>query len=557
MSGLLSIGMRAVEANSAALQTIGHNIANVNTPGYSRQTVRLESAAGSLGVGGFIGRGVNIAGGERVYSNFLSTQLNAARAQQAADASRSEKLGVLEKSFPNGTAGIGMAIGDMLNVFSEVVSAPNDMTARTIVLTRVQGVSELMRATQSQINDLAMGTRLELQDMGSQTNQLLENIAALNLQITRTQSSGQPSNDLLDSREQYVLELNDYIQTTQLIQDDGSLTLFAANQVMVQGAKACVVSVSEDTQDASLSRLQLQKGSTSYTLDDQLLAGGKIKGLLAFEQNDLSLAKNLCGRLAMTVGLSVNKQHMAGWDFDGNQGTAMFAVPSQVAGLSTDGAQSNVSFDPVTNFTKFVASNYVVQMDGTGTGGNVIRQIDGQSTAFIDATDLANQTIDGLKFNFTAPVSGPGPGKSILFKPFADAAGSIQSLLSSPRSVAAASLLPAGVIGTTTPLPVNSGNAKALLDLRDAQLIDKGKLTDAYATAVAQIGLRVQSVQFSLDASQSIAVSMSEQKARVSSVNLDEEAARLMQFQQAYQASAKILQIAQRVMDTMLQELGR
>ena len=123
--------------------------------------------------------------------------------------------------------------------------------------------------------------------------------------------------------------------------------------------------------------------------------------------------------------------------------------------------------------------------------------------------------------------------------------------------MAAASLPPAGVIGTTTPLPVNSGNAKALLDLRDAQLIDKGKLTDAYATAVAQIGLRVQSVQFSLDASQSIAVSMSEQKARVSSVNLDEEAARLMQFQQAYQASAKILQIAQRVMDTMLQELGR
>ena len=93
MSGLLSIGMRAVEANSAALQTIGHNIANVNTPGYSRQTVRLESAPGSLTVGGFIGRGVNIAGVERVYSHFLGTQLNAARAQQAADASRSEKLG--------------------------------------------------------------------------------------------------------------------------------------------------------------------------------------------------------------------------------------------------------------------------------------------------------------------------------------------------------------------------------------------------------------------------------------------------------------------------------
>ena len=104
---------------------------------------------------------------------------------------------------------------------------------------------------------------------------------------------------------------------------------------------------------------------------------------------------------------------------------------------------------------------------------------------------------------------------------------------------------------------MNSGNAKALLELRENKLIDAGRLTDAYATAVAQIGLRVQSVQFSLDASQSIAASMSEQKAKVASVNLDEEAARLMQFQQAYQASAKILLIAQRVMDTMLQELGQ
>lgn len=550
MSGLLSIGMRAVEANSAALQTIGHNIANVNTPGYSRQTVRLESAPGSLTVGGFIGRGVNIAGVERVYSHFLGTQLNAARAQQAADASRSEKLGVLEKSFPNGTAGIGMAIGDMLNVFSEVVSAPNDMTARTIVLTRAQVVSERMRATQSQINDLATGTRFELQDMASQTNQLLDNIAALNLQITRTQSSGQPSNDLLDSREQYVLELNDYIQTTQLMQDDGSLTLYAANQVMVQGAKACVVSVSPDAQDASLSRLQLQKGSTSYTLDDQLLAGGKIKGLLEFEQNDLSLAKNLCGRLAMTVGLSVNKQHTLGLDIEGNLGKDMFSIPTQVDGLSVNGPKGKVTFSLPTDF---VASNYVVQIDAAGTGWNVIRQIDGKTTSFLNttATTLANQNIDGLKFDLTS-TSLTG-GESILFKPFADASGNIKSELTSPLNVAAS----ADANTTPSTSPLNSANAKALLDLRDKKLIDGGRLTDAYATAVAQIGLRVQSVQFSLDASQSIAVSMSEQKARVSSVNLDEEAARLMQFQQAYQASAKILQIAQRVMDTMLQELGR
>lgn len=552
MSGLLSIGMRALNANSAALQTIGHNIANVNTPGYSRQTVRLESDPGHLGMGGYIGRGVNVAGVERVYSDFLSAQLTTTRAQHAADASRAEKLGILEMNFPNGSAGIGMAIGDMLNAFSYVVAAPHDMTARTLVLTGTQSVADRMRASHSEMTDLAISIRSELQGKAKQTNTLLENIAALNQQIIRSQSSGQPSNDLLDSREQSVLELNEYIQTTQLIQDDGSLTVFVAHQAVVHGSKAGAISVVSDAQDASLSRLQLQYGGTLRNLDDPIIAGGQLKGLLEFEQNDLSLAKNLSGRLAMTFGLAVNQQHQAGWDLEGKPGTAMFSLPTQVEGLSVEGANGHVLF---TDPTKFSASNYLVQMDGSGAGGHVIRQIDGKKTDFLNATDLASKTIDGLTFKLTSPALGAG--QSMLFKPFANAAGSIQSLLTSPLTVAAASVVPASGNGATSQMPANSGNAKALLDLRDAKLLDGGRLTDAYATAVAQIGLRVQSAQNSSQASQSMAANMSAQKARVSGVNLDEEAARLMQFQQAYQASAKILQVAQRVMDTLLQDLGR
>jgi flagellar hook-associated protein 1 FlgK len=549
MSGLLNVGMNALNANSAALQTIGHNIANANTAGYTRQAVRLESALGHSGMGGVIGRGVHVVGVERVYSDFLSTQINSTHAHQAADASRAEKLGILEMNFPNGSAGLGMAIGDMLNAFSYVVAAPNDMTARTVVLTGAQNVADRLRSTQTQFTDLAISTRSELEGKASQANTLLENIAALNQQITRTQSSGQPSNDLLDRREQYVLELNEYIQTSQLMQDDGSLTVFVANQAVVQGSKSGSISVVSDAEDASLSRLQVQHGSATRHLDDHIITGGQLKGLMEFEQKDLSMAKNLIGRLAMTVGLAVNQQHGAGYDFEGNPGQAMFSVPMQVAGLSVDGAQGHVMF---TDSTQFSPSNYVVQMDSAGIGGQVIRQIDGQATAFSNAANLATQMIDGLTFTLTSPA--PGAGQSMLFKPFADAAGNIQALLTSPLKVAAASALGNG---TPTQMPSNSGNAKALLDLRDAKLLDGGRLTEAYATSVSQIGLRVQSVQFSLEASQSIASNIRSQKSKVSSVNLDEEAARLMQFQQAYQASAKILQVAQRVMDTMLQELGR
>ena len=114
-------------------------------------------------------------------------------------------------------------------------------------------------------------------------------------------------------------------------------------------------------------------------------------------------------------------------------------------------------------------------------------------------------------------------------------------------------------VGPANPafVDLNAGNALALENLRDALLIDGGRLTDGYASLLSQVGVNVQSAQYTVAASEVIADSIAKQSSNVSAVNLDEEAVRLMQFQQAYQASAKILQVAQRVFDTMLQELGR
>ena len=123
----------------------------------------------------------------------------------------------------------------------------------------------------------------------------------------------------------------------------------------------------------------------------------------------------------------------------------------------------------------------------------------------------------------------------------------------SPRPGDTATVAPADA----TFISRNAGNALALQNLRDALSIDGGRLTDGYASLLSQVGVSVQSAQYAVSASQAIADNLANQNSSVSSVNLDEEAARLMQFQQAYQASAKILQVAQRVFDTMLQELGR
>jgi flagellar hook-associated protein 1 FlgK len=103
----------------------------------------------------------------------------------------------------------------------------------------------------------------------------------------------------------------------------------------------------------------------------------------------------------------------------------------------------------------------------------------------------------------------------------------------------------------------NAGNATAMMGLRDVALFDGAKLTDGYATVIAQIGIRTQSASYAAEVSGAIAANLETDRTGVAGVNLDEEAAKLLQYQQAYQASAKMIQIAQSIFDTLIQTLGR
>jgi flagellar hook-associated protein 1 FlgK len=633
MSALLSIGVRSLMANQAVLQITGHNIANANTPGYSRQIVNLESVAGGRTVSGYMGQGVNVASVQRAHSSVLTVQTAAAKAEYAADAKRAEKLKQMEGSFPTGSASIGLAINSMLSGFADVAASPSDMTARYVALARASETANRLRGTSSQLSDLASGVRSELAEKVNVSNELIERITKLNEQISRTQSDGQAPNDLLDQRDQFISQLNQYMQTSQLAADDGSLTLFAGNQILVMGSQAATLSLVTDPLDPSLNLLQLQRGADVIPFNDAAMSGGEIKGLLTFQKDDLAMGFNLLGRLTMATGLAVNQQHERGLTLDNAMGTALFSLPSEVSGISSSDTASGVL--TFVNAADFKVASYEVRVDAGGAGA-VYSSAGGSPTTFTSLADLESKTIDGLKFEMT----GTGPGV-VLFKPFADAAANISTVFSSPREMAAASQVQLSLGPTNTGtlsmnslrvtsasdsfsdvtlefngagqyvfrvdgnllddddpmsglqtyttgaainyggwelrlngtprsgdtatvaasnpafVSSNAGNALALENLRDALLIDGGRLTDGYASLLSQVGVSVQSAQFTVAASEVIADSLATQNSNVSAVNLDEEAVRLMQFQQAYQASAKILQVAQRVFDTMLQELGR
>ncbi|MDA8523737.1 flagellar hook-associated protein FlgK [Acidovorax sp. NCPPB 4044] len=641
---LLNVGARALLANQTALQTAGHNIANVNTAGYSRQTLSLQTVQGQFTGGGYIGQGVDVQTILRNHNELLTRQAAAANSSQTADKTRAERLSQMQDVFSGGTSGLGASITDMLNSLKDVVAAPTDITARTVTITRMDETAARMRSAADRIDEIQYTVKEQLKSDVNAINSLAKQMAAVNEQIARVKGNGQTPNDLLDQRDQIIREINQYVQTTQVAADDGTVGLFVAgSQPLVLGTTATPLAVEESSLFPGSGQLKLYfspPGAKPIELDDSMLAGGELSGLLRFHNTDVAEGRNLLGRMAQSIGMTMNAQHKLGVTLDGQPGKDLFSVASTMPGYTSGTAAGNVAF---TDATKFAASDYEVRFT-TPPAGQVVRLSDGKATGFTDLANLAGQQIDGLNFNLTAAGAA---GERMLFKPFSSAASNIEARVLSPRDLAAASPVNAsmgttnngslqltsvqatstgftapptpggvtltfaagppatyGVTGSTTPAsgttglaytagqPItidgweitlkgtpgtgdtvkvgnaldpqygdaykrNAGNASALDALGDVKMFDEATMSDGYAGLMAQIGTRTQNAKYAADVSATIASNLERDRTAVSGVNLDEEAAKLIQYQQAYQASAKVLQIAQSIFDSLLQTMGR
>lgn len=641
---LLNVGARALLTNQIALQTTGNNIANVSTPGYSRQSAHLVTVPGQYSPQGYIGKGVAVETILRNHSELLTRQAALAGSAQAGDKVRSERLNQMQEIYTGGKDGLGTAISDMLGSLSDVLNSPTDMTARTVTLTRMAETAGRFRTAAERLSDIEYTVNEQLKNNVVKINNIAQSIAAVNGEIAAAQGNGQSPNDLLDQRDQLIRELNQYIQTSQIPADDGTVGVFVAGSqplVMATTATELSLQVAKEFPGSGQMALYIQRQGTQVELNEQMLGGGEMQGLLRFANQDMAEGRNLLGRMAQGMAMTMNEQHKLGLTLDGEFGKDLFAVPTSVPGYSSSAtAAGNVSF---TDPTKFAASDYEVRFT-TPPAGVVVRLTDGTVTSFSSLTDTNLNNIDGLKFNLTAAGNA---GERMLFKPFASTAQTIEAKIYAPKDLAAANPINAAmgtsnggslqlavlkataaptppipantpvtlsfnagppatytVTGSTTSPPSgstlnyisgqpitidgweitlkgtpnngdtvtvgnaldpqygdaytrNAGNGGALMALRDVKMFDDATLQDGWANAIAQVGTRTQSAQYATNMSTTIANNLERDRLAVSGVNLDEEAAKLIQYQQAYQASAKMLQVAQSIFDNLMQTVGR
>jgi len=655
MSGspLMSLGIKAMNANFAALQTTGNNIANANVAGYSRQQVELSTAPGQFTGSGYFGRGVNVDTVSRSHDALLAREAMGAKSLSAMDAARLSQLNRLELIFKPGESGLGHAVNQFLNSMVDVSSRPGDGSARQVVLSRAGEMTARFNAAGAAISELQAGVTSDIRAAVADTNALTQGIAQANDRIASVRGLGQPANDLLDERDRLIARLGEKFQLSQIAAADGTVGIFiSGGQRLVLGSQVSKLVVTQDESNPAAVAVGVQDGPNVRLLQDKSLGGGAVAGLLRFQNRDLVDGANLIGRLAASVGSAVNTQQQRGLSLkpQGAEGAPLMfglgagfgaagsqrALPHAQNVRGPAGPLGSVSFT-ITDPAVLQASDY--QIEVTAGVASIRRLPDGSSSPVADG-----DVVDGVKISFGA--IGPQEGDRFLLRPVGRAALDMTRLMDDPRDLAAASalvatmaatntgtgrvggltvtavplpfpgqtetitfnrLLPAQVVDgvaynfTTTsslngvpvpwnagtpvrgangfeiqiegvpgegdvlsvqPTPVsaigsNNGNVNAMLALRDAALVDGQTATDAYALAMSDVGVRVQAGRTAADLSGAVADQARAVLGSATGVNLDEEAARLIQFQQNYQAAAKMLQVAQTLFDVLLQTAGR
>jgi len=630
-SGLLSIGSSALTATYTALQTTGNNIANANTPGYSRQIVSFTPLVESGLAGNYVGEGVGVASIKRAYDELLTQQVNLAQSASSQSSTHANLLNQVNNLFSSTSNGLGAAVDQFFAQVQTLTQQPSSLAVRQSMLSSAQQMAASFNDAYGQLQMMQQSADAQIGQEISNVNTTSAQIARLNDQIALATASGGSPNDLLDQRDQAIKTLNQSVGVTLLKQGDGSINVFLANgEPLVVGDQVTKMGMTQDPSNLQNILVGTKSGNGIIPLSVSNTGGGNIGALMQFRLQDLPTVENQIGRLAVVVSSQFNQQSKLGQDLNGVAGVNFFSTSTPAVIASTNNASSGGA--PVENVTasfsdtsQLQASDYSLQV----IGGNYMltRLSDGHQTNLSSAPySLAPgtpATIDGI----TISVSGTATnGDTFTIEPVRAGASNLSVSIGQAQQIAAASpirtSIPASNTGSlsvaslsvvgptrnvslTTPVTLNftgattytvgggpaqtytpgqpinlngwsltllgtpqagdqvnvlpnaSGtgdniNALALAKLQNANLIDGGQLGSGYAAVVAQVGTMTANAQADQQNQQTILQNAVGAQSAVAGVNLDEEASKLLQYQQQYQAAAKVISIASTLFNQIL-----
>lgn len=626
MANVFNVGISALITAQRQLTTTSHNIANVNTEGFTRQRVEQSQFPPQEISNGFLGNGVRISEISRLANEFLIGQLRTATANEAKASVFSDLASGVDTMLGDNT--VTGAFEDFFAAMQDASGDPASISAREVLLNSAQSFAARFQDLDLRLDAIAQDSNGAIRSGVGQINSLASAIADLNQQITGAlgSSAGAPPNDLLDQRDRLISELATITGVNILEQENGALNVFiGSGQPVVAGVTAIPLEAVPNPLDGSRLEIATMSGGTSSIVSSSL-TGGELGGLLEFREDILANAQNSIGRLGASLAVSFNEQHREGLDLNANFGRDIFSfsAPQVNADLSNTGSVS-VAIDSA-NIGDLTTADYRLNHDGT-------------NFSLVNLSDNTTQTltgagpfnVDGMTITVT---SAPAAGDSYAIYPTRSLARNMTVTITDPREIAlarpnrtsvaltnvssaeisnaqvldvtdanlltsanlifndppttfqldgAGPLLPyssGGDIdingwrvqitgspepGDTFTVAANSGgagdngNGHALANLQLTKILDGATATyqESFSHLVGQVGSKTAETQLTRDAMQVLKENAKASRDSLSAVNLDEEAAQLLRFQQAYTAAAEVISIANETFASLLAAVRR
>jgi flagellar hook-associated protein 1 len=619
---LLNMGSQGLLTAQRQLNTTSHNINNVNTEGYSRQSVVQQTNDPIWWGGSQHGTGVHAAEVRRGYDQFATNELNLTTTNLSYATEREGQLGRLDNMLANSSKKIPEDMNQWYDAVKAMADSPNDLGSRKVVIEKAKLVASglndsygILAKQKSETNEVLSGTLNRVNDIGRE-------LVEVHKALIKTPASG-ADNDLMDRHQNLINELSQYTKVTVTPKNNETFNvMIGSGHTLVSGTESSELRMINGKPDPQQTQLAIVEGKALKPIRNDDI-GGKLAALFQYRDETLSQTMDEMGRIAIGFSDSVNELQSQGLDLNGDVGGNLFHdvnAPASAAARASIPAGSAADLKVyIEDINQLKVGEYGLTFDGSQ---HTLTSPDGSRQSVVPSGSPAAFSVDGLRIQMDSPI---GIGERIAIRPTRDGAGNIKALLADPAKIAAQSYLssatksngnadlainaaggpnefqvavspdasqfavldmkgnilqapqvypPSGEVnvgGTRFTLSsgamggdvfaVNlnaadgdNGNLIKMQDLQAQKIMNDGRssVIDVYEGLNTEMGVQKASASRLKEVGLVEKDAAQGRVAEIAGVNMDEEAANMMKFQQAYMASSRIMSVANETFDTLL-----
>lgn len=570
--GAFEVGKKSLSAAQLGQQTTGHNIANVDTEGFSRQDVVQTSAQPYAGGKG---NGVDIQGIRRNTDGFTKEKVVGEQTQVGSWTTREQVLGEAEIIFTDVDGNrLRGAMDDFWNSWNDLAHQPESVTMRKEVLAKSTALAERFNVFNARLEELQGNLNGRVKAKILEVNQTTRQIAELNKQVEQMEKQGRPANDARDRREKLLQDLSNLVEVRYFENDRGTLEVQIANgQTLVHGRDNYEVTALTNAALQGNVRFGL-KGPTGVESDiTEVVGGGSIKELITQRDTNIRGYQDNINLLAKELAFRVNSIHAGGTGIDAlrYQDTSAYSLNPEAQGQPLPFLQNGYFEIKVED--KDGNPDMLVHVEveaGKDTAQSIVEKInraagayevdaEGKETLKAQTPFLAKLNADGSmsfktdlgrKFHYSGDNSNTLAvlGFNTFFQSL-NGAGDIrvnQELVDNEMKIAAGYDMVAG----------DNRLATKMTELQMGGVLGESSdlsFDEFYNSQITDIGLKVQDSQKGLANHDEMLSQYEALRDSVSSVNLDEEMANMIKYQRAYESSAKYMTTVDQMTNTLIQ----